>query len=145
LTKWWLKVFRIVGCVTYLSKKKIFKRFWNSIPVLSLFPSAKSKKSFVMKKKIEKPDVIIRLIPKKIESFKLSRMTKYVMFKLCKALRKEKYSDFCIFAKFETWNIPCFPYIRNILCQNQIFIFTKYLFWLKFQLNNMTTVCKALV
>ncbi len=28
-----------------------------------------------------------------------------------------KYSNFCIFAKFETQNIPYIPYTRNIFCQ----------------------------
>jgi len=60
---WWNDGWRCcalsVGCVIFL-KKSIFKGFWNSIPVLSLFPSAKSKKSFVMRKKIEKSDDIIR-------------------------------------------------------------------------------------
>jgi len=48
-------------------------------------------------------------------------------FKASKALQKAEYSYFCIFVKFEIWNIPYFPYIRNISCQNQIFIFCKIL------------------
>jgi hypothetical protein len=39
-----------------------------------------------------------------------------------KALQKAEYSDFCIFAKFETRNIPYTPYILKKSRQNQTFI-----------------------
>jgi len=53
-------------------------------------------------------------------------------------LWKAEYSDFHIFAKFET---------QNISRQNWIFTFAKYSFWLKFRLKNLTTSseCRALV
>jgi hypothetical protein len=60
------------------------------------------------------------------------KLRKFFIIFFIKALQKAEYSDFLIFVKFKTRNIPYIPYISKILCQNQIFIFAKYSFRLKF-------------
>jgi len=71
---------------------------------------------------------------------KCSNRNKYIKIN---ALRKAEYSDFCIFAKFETCNIPYILYIQNISRQNWILSFEKYLFRLEYLIAS--SECRALI